>query len=280
MLENVGCVKGQNKEALSQSIADEFLGWPVMPNLFASDGIETSMRPGRVSPEELRSSGSAVKPRDSATLVLIRRDQSSPQILMGKRSPRHKFMPNKFVFPGGLVDPADARIKPNYDLHPAVRKRLMQSSTEARARALALAAVRETYEETGLVVGEQVSPLIKSRSRSWSRFLKCGLNPRLDTLFYIARAITPPYRNRRYDTRFFMADVDPTHNQLNQSYRASDELLDIHWVTLAQARGLDLPQITRVVLDEIALRLSVGQTVDQSGPFIYFRQGKVIRDTQ
>ena len=66
---------------------------------------------------ELRPAGRAARPRDSATLILVRKDKAEAQILMGKRSAEHAFMPNKFVFPGGKVDPADARIKPPYDLH-------------------------------------------------------------------------------------------------------------------------------------------------------------------
>ena len=105
--------------------------------------------------------GRAVRPRDASTLIIVRRDGSAPRVLMGQRHADHKFMPNKFVFPGGRVDPADSRIVPIVDLRAAVARRLMArmrgTPTERRARALAMAAIRETFEETGLVIGRPVA---------------------------------------------------------------------------------------------------------------------------
>jgi 8-oxo-dGTP pyrophosphatase MutT (NUDIX family) len=77
-------------------------------------------------------------------------------MVMGKRAAGHKFMPNKFVFTGGKVDVVDSRIRPPNDLHPSVLKRLMKGCSVSRARSLALAAIRETFEETGLILGEAV----------------------------------------------------------------------------------------------------------------------------
>ena len=151
-----------------------------------------------ISRSELRDSTRAVRPRDAATLLIVRQGGKEPRVLMGKRAASHKFMPNKFVFPGGRVDPGDGRI--------VVMKRLLRGGSETRARALALAAIRETYEETGLVIGEPHTPTLKTRSPQWAEFLRHDVNPRLDVLHLIARAITPPYRNRRFDARFFMSD--------------------------------------------------------------------------
>ena len=72
-----------------------------------------------VSPDELRNTTRAVRPKDAATLIIVRGGGKEPRVLMGKRAASHKFMPNKFVFPGGKVDPADSRIVPPHDLHPA-----------------------------------------------------------------------------------------------------------------------------------------------------------------
>lgn len=229
---------------------------------------------------ELRPTGRAARPRDSATLILVRRDKAEAQILMGKRSANHAFMPNKFVFPGGKVDSADARIKPPYDLHPDVLARLMLGCSANRARALAMAAVRETFEETGITVGENGAKLLKTRSRAWRAFLQQGMNPRLDTLHFIARAITPAYRNRRFDSRFFMADADPSILSNHRPKLASGELLEIHWVTLKEARQLELPRITRLVLDEIEQRIVIGHQYSEPGPFVFFRRGKAIREHQ
>lgn len=230
--------------------------------------------PNYISKAEIRSRGRAVRPKDAATLILVRQASEGPQVLMGKRSAGHKFMPNKFVFPGGKVDPGDGRLRPPLDLHPAVLKRLSLSVSETRARALAMAAIRETFEETGLVLGEPDSPTLVSRSPQWNDFLEHGINPRLDTLHLVARAITPPYRNRRFDARFFMADVDLIQGEPRSG--GSGELLELHWVTLEQAQALELPNITRMVLGEVGRRLENGHRPEDKGPFVYFKHGKSV----
>lgn len=227
---------------------------------------------------ELRSKGRAVKPKDAATLIIVRRDCDYPKILMGKRAAGHKFMPNKFVFPGGKVDIGDSRIRPPKDLHPSVLKRLIKGCSESRARSLALAAIRETFEETGLILGEPDSETIKTRSPHWGAFLKHDINPRLDTLNVIARAITPPYRNRRFDTRFFMVEADLIQGEVHATPAGSGELLELHWVSLKEAEKLELPIITRMILKEVEQRLDTPHSPDAAGPFIHFRNGKPIMD--
>ncbi|MCB1701508.1 MAG: NUDIX hydrolase [Halioglobus sp.] len=235
-------------------------------------------KPTQPGDAEIRHSGRAVKPRDAATLIIVRRDGKLPRILMGQRAAGHKFMPNKFVFPGGKVDAGDHRLQPPYDLHPAVMSRLTRDCSETRARALALAAIRETYEETGLVLGEPDTPTLKTRSPHWRNFLQYDVNPRLDRLHLVARAITPPYRNRRYDARFFMADADLIQGDVHEAPEGSGELLRLHWVSLSDAHALALPSITRMVLDEVERRLEQGHTPEDTGPFVYFRRGKTVVD--
>lgn len=230
-----------------------------------------------IASHELRGRGRAVRPRDAATLIIVRRGGREPRVLLGKRAASHKFMPNKFVFPGGKVDPADSRIVPPHDLHPEVMKRLRRGCTETRARALALAAIRETYEETGLIIGEPHTPTLKSRSRHWADFLQHDINPRLDVLHLIARAITPPYRNRRFDARFFMIDAEHIQGEVHERPQGSGELLDLHWVGLAAAQQMEqLPHITRAVLQELERRLREGAGPEVSGPFVHTRHGKSV----
>lgn len=234
--------------------------------------------PSYIRKDEIRSKGRAVRPKDAATLIIVRRDLKTPKVLMGRRSDGHKFMPGKFVFPGGRVDACDGRLRPPHDLHPAVLKRLMKGCTETKARALALAALRETYEETGLILGEPETPTLKTRSPYWQDFLQFDVNPRLDTLHYIARAITPPYRSRRFDARFFMGDADLIQGDVHAAPEGSGELLEIHWVTLKDAMNLELPNITRTVLGEVERRLNEGHGPEDEGPFFHFRHGKAIHD--
>jgi 8-oxo-dGTP pyrophosphatase MutT (NUDIX family) len=237
-----------------------------------------SYDPKYMKASEYRSRGRAVRPKDAATLILVRRDQKLPRILMGKRAAGHKFMPNKFVFPGGKVDAGDSRLQPPHDLHPAVLKRLRKSCSESRARALAMAAIRETFEETGLVLGEPDTPTLKTRSPHWRDFLQYDINPRLDTLHFVARAITPPYRNRRFDARFFMGEADLIQGDVHEKPEGSGELLELHWVTLKDAQALELPNITRMVLGEVERRLKEGHAPKDEGPFVHFKQGKPVMD--
>lgn len=234
--------------------------------------------PDYIAPSEIRSKGRAVRPKDAATLIIVRRNAAAPQVLMGKRAAGHKFMPNKFVFPGGKVDPGDSRLCPPRDLHPAVLERLQRGCSATRARALAMAAIRETYEETGLILGEPDSTTLETRSPHWRDFLQYGVNPRLDTLHLVARAITPPYRNRRFDARFFMGESDLIQGDVHEAPLGSGELLELHWVSLPDAQQLELPNITRTVLGEVERRLKEGHSPEDEGPFVHFRHGKPVVD--
>lgn len=251
-----------------------------------AEGQTGAFDPKQSRDQEYRdgSAGRAVRPRDAATLILVRNDGSSPRVLMGQRHANHKFMPNKFVFPGGRVDPADSRIRPVEDLRPEVARlliaRMRGTPSENRARALALAAIRETFEETGLAVGRAIKTPQTSKHKDWNAYFSAGVSPALGALEFVARAITPPYRTRRFDTRFFIADAahihgDPAH------VTGSGELQGLHWIGIKEAEDLDLPNITRVVLAEIdeRLRQSAAAQRERPVPFIHFRRGEAIRDT-
>ena len=218
--------------------------------------------------------GRAVRPRHAATLILTRpRAAGAPEILMGKRSAAHRFMPNKYVFPGGRVDVADSRLAHHTDLRPEVLARVARHGGERLARALARAAIRETFEEAGLLLGRPAAAPCRSSAPGWSQFFGLGFEPDLSALTYVARAITPPYRDRRFDTRFFIADADALAEPPETARAASGELLELAWVSLAEARALDLPTITRAVLDEIEAR-SDDPYADRDVPFFRFANGK------
>jgi 8-oxo-dGTP pyrophosphatase MutT (NUDIX family) len=197
---------------------------------------------------------------------------------MGKRHASHAFMPNKFVFPGGRVDPADCRVEPINDLDPAVRDKLMARmrgiATPARARGLAMAAVRETFEEVGIIIGRKVpEERPASRSPTWRAFLETGHRPDLSAMRLFARAITPPGRPRRFDTRFFIAEASAAVNLDEPVRAASEELLDPYWVTIDEARSLDLPWITGEILRRLDETLAAPRPFDPAAPltFQYWR---------
>lgn len=228
---------------------------------------------------EARVSGVRLRPRDAATLVLIDRSGGEPRVLMGRRRSTQVFLPNKFVFPGGRVDRADRTVASADELPDAVVRRLLHDMkgkpSEARARALALAAVRETFEEVGLVVGSPLTAAAgrSSRHATWQRFQRSGFAPALAHLTLLARAITPPSRPRRYDTRFFMADARAVASDIRQG---DDELGEIGWFTLPEMRALDLPNITRAVVEDLAARLA-RPDVDAPVPYYRYRNGSFQR---
>ena len=208
-----------------------------------------------------------VRPRDAATLIIVRRDGPKPRLLMGRRAGGHDFMPGKWVFPGGRIDRSDFRAPFASDLRPEVLARLEKTGPTHRMRALALSAVRETFEEVGLLLAKPAPP--RPSAGPWRDFLAMGAEPDLAALDFIARAITPPYRPKRFDARFFMAEAD----RLISLERGPDcgELDEIAWVDLDEARKLDLPAVTLFVVNEIAERL---QTPGRPAPYIRFANNK------
>lgn len=195
--------------------------------------------------------GERQRPKDAATLILTRGALGSTEVLMGRRAPGHVFMASKWVFPGGRIERADYTAASATDLPPQDAVRLAREGNARRARALALTAVRETFEETGLMLAEPAP--VASVAGPWREFRAVGALPDLAALSYVARAITPPGRTRRFDARFFMADAKALLHP--EPTAGSGELDEIAWMALAEAQTLDLPAITRFVLNEVAERL-------------------------
>jgi 8-oxo-dGTP pyrophosphatase MutT (NUDIX family) len=217
------------------------------------------------------------RPRDAATLIIVDTSESKPRVLMGRRHDAHVFMPGKFVFPGGRISPADGRLRTEDDLDPLVMQKLLidmkGKRSPDRARGLALTAVRETFEETGLLIGKPRERNSSTRSPLWRGFLDQGVIPSLAEMRFIARAITPPRLRRRFDTRFFCT----THEAISSSVEIENrELLDLHWLTFEKAKMLDLPTITQVVLEGLLANLR-GERLppkDAPVPYYYMRRGR------
>jgi len=209
-----------------------------------------------------------LRPKDSATLMLVRRGLGSPRILMDRCAQGHAFMPNKYVFPGGRLDAADSRVRPGKDLHPATLAKLLHrmrgKPSETRARGLAYAAVRETWEEAGLLFGRS----------------KLEDAPDLSGLTLFMRAITPPGRTRRYDSRFFVADAGNLSNIDEPHHDGGGELLTLSWLTLDEIASLDLPLITIDALQRLKPFLDQGRLPppDCTASFQYFRGKNWIED--
>ncbi len=137
------------------------------------------------------------EPRDAATLMLIDRSGLKPKVLLGRRHQGHKFMPGKFVFPGGRIEPLDRVMPAASELHPETQKKLLervQAPGDAFARGMALAAVREMAEETGLLLGVKRDEPPAAPGEIWADFAKARVHPDLAHIHFIARAVTPPRR--------------------------------------------------------------------------------------
>lgn len=193
-----------------------------------------------------------LRPKDAATLILVRRDGPEPRVLMGRRARGHVFMASKWVFPGGRIDRADFRAPSASELTPEVARRVERSASPSRARALALAAVRETFEETGLLMARR--GVAKAPLGPWKAFVERGALPHLAPLDFVARAVTPPGRARRFDARFFTADAEALLSLEPEA--GCGELDEIGWLSFPETRDADLPAITRFVLDELQKRLA------------------------
>lgn len=224
------------------------------------------------SPGERGDARRAVRPRDAATLILHRDGPGGrPEVLMGRRHEGHRFMPGQWVFPGGRLDRGDL-MAPALPLRPEVAAALGRAAPPRRAHGLAVAAIRETFEETGLLIGtpDPLASRLKAAG-PLAAFAEAGLLPALDALDYVARAITPPYRPMRFHARFFLAPAAIAKGEA----RPSPELTEVVWVPLAEARRLDLPRITGVVLEVIEKRLS-GE--DRRIPAFSHRHGRATVD--
>ncbi|MEQ5827373.1 NUDIX hydrolase [Sulfitobacter sp. NFXS29] len=193
------------------------------------------------------------KIRNAATVIVLRDRHVTPHILMGQRGAKAAFMPNKFVFPGGAVDATDAQVPLAAPVNALCHGRLCDDAEPSLAHAIAVAAIRELWEETGLVLGRKgawggdVPP-------DWQTFAATGHLPDASALQFVFRALTPPGRPRRFDARFFLVDAEDIASDPDDFDAACDELSHLQWVPLSQARSFDMPFITEVVLAEVAAR--------------------------
>jgi 8-oxo-dGTP pyrophosphatase MutT (NUDIX family) len=216
------------------------------------------------------------RPRKAATLIIVDRTGSEPRILMGRRNASHKFMPGRFVFPGGRVEASDRAMACAGALDAVTETKLMaclRRPTTGAARALAMAAIRETFEETGVMIGvkdygapENPPPGV------WSDFSARGVFPALDDIHFIGRAVTPPRNKQRFDTYFLAADASAIVETVDGFVGPDSELTELVWATIPEALNLGMVSITKVMLRELANRLAIG--LDRRAPAPVYVTGR------
>ena len=218
------------------------------------------------------------RPKDAATLILIDRSGEKPKVLVGKRHDNVVFMPGKFVFPGGRVDKTDNRVPVAASITKELEANLLKGSPKivaSRARALAVAAIREACEETGLCLGRKVDKPVKLEG-AWAPFTDASLLPDPSSLFLIARAITPPGRVKRFDTRFFTADASAIAHRVDGIVHADAELVELVWVEIGSTPLANMHPMTVKVLEQLEIRLASGPLRhDAPIPFFHFFGGKM-----
>ena len=222
------------------------------------------------------------RPKDAATLILVDRSGSVPKVLVGKRHDKVVFMPGKFVFPGGRVDKDDHRVPVAAPMTTELEANLFKGSPKtlaSRAKSLAIAAIREACEETGLCLGRKAEGTAAKLEGPWKPFADADLLPDPSGLFLIARAITPPGRVKRFDTRFFTADASAITHRVEGVVHADAELVELVWVELGSQPLADLHPMTKNVLNELHKRLTTGPLRhDAPVPFFHFYGGKMQKD--
>ncbi len=198
-----------------------------------------------------------VRPRDAATIILWREGDRGIEVLMGVRSAKHRFMPQRLVFPGGRVDPGDRRAVAETELHPLTRRALEHRAPPRLAHALAVAAVRELWEETGLIMG---------------RFEGGRLRPDLAPLRYLTRALTPAMSPVRFNARFLMAPARAAVGSL----AGSGELEHLDWYPVGKAPPHPLAIITEKVLGEFRDVMALPEGERERRPLFWY-QGRDLR---
>ena len=215
----------------------------------------------------------AIRPVDAASILLLDRSGERVRVLVGRRSSKHVFMPDVYVFPGGRRDAGDRLVPVAAPLHPLARERLALRAgarcSEARLRALAVAALRELHEEAGIRVG----PVLDAPASA------LPFRPDLSNLRFLARAVTPAGMVRRFDTRFFTlftdeAGIDPA------GATASHELEDLRWVDIFDHKGVDMPDITVLILEELKKSIQEDKSLPfgRAVPLYHTRRGHFRRD--
>ena len=253
-----------------------------------SDDVESAVPGGRLidpnEPDRGVSDGVPLpylRPKDSATLILIDRSEPVPKVLLGRRHSRHKFVPGKFVFPGGRVETSDRQMPFAAPLHQRHAARLLcklKRPSAAKAAGFALAAVRETYEETGLMVGRRSSEPITAPAGPWQAFAQARVLPDLGAIHFVARAITPTNRPRRFDSRFFAADISAVAHRAEGFVGPDAELVELVWLPITEASRLDMPRITTIVLEDLRDRIAAGMSHDHPVPFYRMLNRRPVRE--
>ncbi len=223
----------------------------------------------RVAKECKEGGGPPVRPRDAASLILLRRGGDDLEVLVGRRPPGARFLPGHYVFPGGTLEPGDARARPASELGAGMADLMAVAGRQERARGLAMAAVRETFEETGLLLAKP-GDVGSVGTDSWAAMRRQGVAPALEHLAYVGRAITPVPSPIRFHARFFVADARHVSGDLG----GDSELVDLHWCPVAKLAGLPTIAVQAFMLSHAIATMTGDESVPPGKPLFTQRAGR------
>ncbi len=216
-----------------------------------------------------KSEDGPVKPRDAATLIVWRDGRDGPEVLMGRRSKRAAFVPDFYVFPGGRLDPADREARAGTPLAEDAPRRMGVRGNADFAAALAVAAVRETFEETGLMLAID-GDVGAAAHEEWAPWRAQGLAPDLRALRYFGRAITSPLSPIRFHARFFLARADACRGVLG----GSGELSQLDFYPIRDALGmLPVVDVTEFMLNRVLAWRADPHGLGGRTPLFAYRDG-------
>ena len=207
-----------------------------------------------------------VRPRDAATVIVVRPGERGPLCLMGRRHIDSEFLPGYYVFPGGAVERSDRVANPASPLDLAHLGAMGVGGNARTAVALGVAAVRETWEETGIMIASP-GEVGDALGRTFDEMRHRGLAPALGRLVYLGRAITPANSPIRFHARFFLTRLHPGRAELG----GDDELHDLSWVPLGEVASLPTIGITRFMAEFAGEILERAPTLPAGRPVISSR---------
>ncbi len=201
---------------------------------------------------------------------------------MGRRPSKSRFMPDVYVFPGGGVELADSRVRSATELNTKFAQEMAVSASQARAKTIAAAAIRETFEETGLMISSE-GYLGNVSDPSWLAFKKLNEAPDLGLLRYLGRAITPAGQPIRFHARFFAVKFEDLNSQSSQEINGNGELLDLQWVPFSTSAeeilsDLALRKVTRYMLSQLC-ELVLSKDADWMGKTMFTQRNGQVRIT-
>lgn len=208
-----------------------------------------------------------VRPRDAASLILLLPGPRGHRCLMGRRHADSKFLPGYHVFPGGAVAPPDRAAVPASPLDLTHLAAMGVGGNPRAAAALGVAAVRETCEETGIMIGA-AGDVGDAPGSVFAEMRRRGMAPALGRLIYVGRAISPASSGIRFHARFFLTRLLPGEIE----FAGDDELHDLSWVPLGEIGSRQTLGITRFMADFARRIIDSASVLPPGRPVLTFRR--------